>query len=146
MCMCKTLYFIYKIHHNISLQDTNACPEHEQNTESLHNHRLTDLQHMVARHRRRQSLSYVSEKMLVCVFICVHGFVCLRVRSQSFQTGLPLTLVAIERPPRCLAVCVRVCVWPADWHCALCYLSTPLSIYGKMTILSGRKNRTSLYP
>ena len=38
----------------------------------------------------------------VCVCVCVR----LRLKSQSLQTGLSLTLVALERPPRCVCECV----------------------------------------
>lgn len=59
-----------------------------------------------------------------CVSVCTQ--ICLWLRRQSLHTRLSLTLVALERPPRSLALCM--CVWggPADWHCVVCYLSTPV--------------------
>lgn len=60
---------------------------------------------------------------VVFATVCLRLCVCLWLRRQSFQTGLSLTLVAHDRPPRCVFICV--CVWPVDWHCVVCYLSTP---------------------
>lgn len=83
---------------------------------------------------------------VVFATVCLRLCVCLWLRRQSFQTGLSLTLVAHDRPPRCVFICMGACVCVACWLALCCVLSihSRLSIYTPKTKIPCRVEELSV--